>query len=257
MYLEPGQRYTVRELVTGLLLVSGNDAALALACHSSGSEEGFVKLMNQKARELGMNDTQFENPHGLNADSHYSTARDMARLMAYCMQNEDFAKISSIRSCTVGEQTLINHNKLLGYNIGCIGGKTGYTQAAGRCLVSCCERDGTRLICVTLAAPDDWRDHEKLYRWAYSQYSTRDVSEGLCFEVPVVSGEAASVRVVPEELRLFLPSSAELVAEAAMPNFVFAPVEAGEPAGIVCLYLDGQKLAEARLLYEESVAQIK
>lgn len=253
MYLEPGQKCTVRELLLGLLLVSGNDAAAALACHVSGNIERFAALMNQKARELGMENSHFANPHGLNTEGHYSTARDMARLMAYCMENRDFAKLCAVKTAEVAGQTLINHNKLLSLCPGCIGGKTGYTESAGRCLVSCCERDGMRLICVTFAAPDDWNDHQKLYDWAYANYCERLVTEGIGFQVPVVSGNSASVRAVPEELSLFLPKTAVLSMEAELPYFVFAPIQEGETAGRAVIRLDGREIAETRLYYEQSV----
>ena len=253
MYLMAGQEYSVRELITGLMLASGNDAALALAGHVAGDEAAFVNLMNRKAAELGMTSTHFINPHGLNAEGHCSTARDMARLMDYCMRNPDFAQIAGMKSSVVGEQTLINHNKLLGRYPGCIGGKTGYTELAGRCLVSCSEREGLRFICVTLAAPDDWNDHQKLYDWAYSAFGLREVTEGLSFDIPVISGSAGSVRAVPEKLELFLHRSAQLELKCEMPYFVFAPVCAGETAGKITVYLDGEKIAETQLLYEESV----
>ena len=136
MYLAPGERCTVEELLQGLLLVSGNDAAIALACHTAGDTDSFVALMNAKAFALGMENSSFANPHGLDGEGHYSTARDMAKLMCACMENEDFARINAKKSSTVGERVLYNHNKLLSGCPGCIGGKTGYTEAAGRCLVS-------------------------------------------------------------------------------------------------------------------------
>lgn len=253
MYLRSGDRYTVRELLCGLLLVSGNDAAEALAVHTAGSTEKFVCMMNDTAQRLGMSSTHFANPHGLNAEGHYSTARDMARLMERCMENDSFAGICGMTSCTVGGQTLINHNRLLSMCPGCIGGKTGYTMAAGRCLVSCCERGGTRFICVTLSAPDDWNDHMKLYDWAFSNYSERIVTEGVAFDVPIISGNSSSARLVPESLSLFLPNSAEVTLEAELPWFVFAPVKAGDVGGSVAAYIDGEKLGESDLVYESDI----
>lgn len=253
MYLKPGETYTVRELLTGLLLASGNDAAVALACTVAGSEERFAALMNQKAAELGMTGSHFVNPHGLNAEGHYSTARDLARLMAYCMDNELFASLTGTRSATVKDQTYVNHNKLLDLCPGCAGGKTGYTELAGRCLVSCCEREGTRLICVTLSAPDDWNDHQKLYDWAYARYGTREVTAGVGFDVPVITGAARTVRAVPEPVRLFLPKSAQLELRAELPFFTFAPVRQGEEAGRLTVFWEGEPQAEARLLYAGDV----
>lgn len=254
MYLAPGQSYSVEELLTGLLLASGNDAALALACHTAGSEEAFVALMNDKAAQLGMGHTHYVNPHGLNAEGHGSTARDLALLMDYCMKNDDFARICGLRHARAGEQDLYNHNKLLDRCPGCIGGKTGYTELAGRCLVSCCEREGTRFICVTLSAPDDWEDHMKLYDWAFSLYSDRDLTGELTYQVPVASGTVESVPVKAEELQLFLPKTAQVELKCELPWFVFAPVQAGDTAGTVRAYLNGELVGQARLVYAGSAA---
>ncbi len=255
MYLEAGERYTVKELLLGLLLVSGNDAAQALALHVAGSLEDFTYLMNEKARELGMENSSFENPHGLDAQDHYSTARDMAKLMCYCMENETFQELCSTRSCIIKGQTLVNHNKLLDMYPDCIGGKTGYTQAAGRCLVSCSERKGQRLICVTLSAPDDWNDHIGLYEWAFSQFSLRDVVEGQNFQVPVISGSEKSVRLVPSEgLELLLDDGQEVSLQVEYPRFVFAPVNKGETGGIIWVIMNYKKVGSCQLVYDNDVA---
>ena len=255
MYLAPGERCTVEELLQGLLLVSGNDAAIALACHTAGDTDSFVALMNAKAFALGMENSSFANPHGLDGEGHYSTARDMAKLMCACMENPDFARISAMKSSTVGDRFLYNHNKLLSGCPGCIGGKTGYTEAAGRCLVSCTEREGTRYICVTLSAPDDWNDHKKLYNWAFSHYSLRKVVDGdIGFDIPVVSGTVDTVRAVPEEeFSAFLPVDEELTLLAEMARFTYAPVRQGETAGRILVLRDGELLKEIRLVYESQV----
>ena len=192
MYLKAGERYTVRELLTGLLLASGNDAALALADAVGGSEAGFVRLMNRKAEQLEMTQTHFANPHGLDAETHYSTARDLAKLMCACMENADFRAITSTVSAQIRQMTYLNHNKLLTRYPGCIGGKTGYTRAAGRCLVTCCEKNDLRLVCVTLSDPDDWRDQSTLYDWAYAGFRWLKLSDVCRFEVPVLSGSRIS-----------------------------------------------------------------
>ena len=171
------------------------------------------------------------------------------------MENEDFARITATKSCTVGEQYLYNHNKLLSSCQGCIGGKTGYTEAAGRCLVSCTEREGTRYVCVTLSAPDDWNDHKRLYNWAFSHYTNRSVvDESIGFDIPVVSGTLPTVRAVPEEaFSAFLPTDAELTLIAEMARFTYAPVQQGETAGRIVVLLDGELLKEIRLVYESEV----
>lgn len=250
MYLEAGKRYTVKELLQGLLLSSGNDAALALAEHTAGSEGAFVQLMNRRAQTLGLRDTHFDNPHGLDAKSHYSTARDLARLMFACMDNGAFRSLTVLRAVEVNGITLMNHNRLLTTCPGCIGGKTGYTRAAGRCLVSCCERDGMRLVCVTLSDPDDWNDHQKLYDWAYRDFVLRDLSAELTFDVPVISGSREIVRAVPAPgSRAVLPRDRETELLVELPRFVFAPVGFGDRAGKITVYREENGALEFPLVY--------
>ena len=258
MYLKAGDMLTVEELLKGLLLVSGNDAALALAKHSSGSVEGFVRLMNEKAESLKLRNTHFTNPHGLNDAGHYSTARDMAYLMEYCMQNETFARINALRSCTVNGQTLINHNKLLDMCKGCKGGKTGYTKAAGRCLVSCCERNGFPLVCVTLSAGDDWNDHIKLYSRAFSEYELRNVTDGICFTIPLISREGGLVCLVPEgEYCVSVKRNEKVTLTARLPWFAFTPINAGERAGKAEISVDGETIGEYYLIYRDDIPAMK
>ena len=166
MYLRAGETLRVEELLYGLLLCSGNDAALALT-ECAGGLTPFVALMNEKAAALGMTHTSFANPNGLDADGHYSTARDMAVLAAAAVENPTFRRICSSRSVTIGQRTMENHNRLLRQVEGCVGLKTGYTQAAGRTLVSCTERDGCRLVAVTLQDGNDWADHAALYDYGF------------------------------------------------------------------------------------------
>ena len=256
MYLAPGDKYTVLELLEGLLLVSGNDAALALAAHVGGDVSHFVALMNEKARLLGMSGSHFANPHGLDEERHFSTAADLGRLMGYCMKNRTFVELMQLRSCTVRGLTLINHNKLLNLCPGCLGGKTGFTEKAGRCLVSCCERGETRLICVTLNDPQDWRDHELLYDWAFARYAKRNVTDGVSYELPLISGQAAAVRVIAEPLELLLPLEREPELVVELPTFVFAPIHAGDTAGKIKAYADGVLAGEARLFYENDCEQL-
>ena len=153
MYLQEGEVLTIQELLYGLMLHSGNDAAVALAIYCGGTVEGFAELMNDKARQIGMKDSHFENPNGLDAPGHYSTARDLAILAAYAMENPIFHKTVSTKNITVGQRYLRNHNKLLWQVSGADGVKTGYTRAAGRILVSSALRDGRRLVAVTIKSP--------------------------------------------------------------------------------------------------------
>ncbi len=254
MYLRPDEKLSVQELLKGLLLVSGNDAALALARHAGGSVENFVKLMNEKAEELSMTSTHFENPHGLNDEGHYSTAEDLARLMRSCLDNEAVRKILSLKSCVVDGKTLVNHNKLLYTCAGCTGGKTGYTEAAGRCLVSSCKREGTELICVTLNAPDDWNDHMALYNKTFHEYSVRNVTEGMRFSVPIVGSTEKYAYLVPQqEKTVFAADDSEVTVTARLPWFLFAPAEKGESIGKAIIRVDGVYAGEYPLVCRDSV----
>lgn len=219
VYLQAGEQVTLETLLYGLLLRSGNDAAMAVAGFCGGSVETFVENMNAKAQELGMTNSHFANPHGLNAEEHYSSAYDMALLARACLENETVAKIVSTKSITLGTRTFTNHNKLLWRYEGCVGLKTGFTEKAGRTLVSAAKRNGMTLICVTLNAPDDWRDHAALFDYGFERYETRTLAEaGRCFGAlpvenslipvcPIVARETVSLCLEPgvevsEEIRL-------------------------------------------------------
>ena len=259
MYLRPGESYTVEDLLHGLLLASGNDAALALARHAAGTVEDFAALMNEKCRELALTNSHFVNPHGLDAEGHYASARDLAVLMAAAMENADFARICGAVTYTTHGVSYANHNKLLRICEGVIGGKTGYTMAAGRSLVSCCERDGMRLICVTISAPDDWNDHARLYDWAYDSY-TDDPGPFADFglQIPVLSGTQEKVALRPQETPRVLRSrdaTASLRIEA--PRFAYAAVEAGDVAGRLVLMVNGVEAGETPLLFDEAVPRAK
>lgn len=166
MYLRPGEKLTLETLLYGLLLSSGNDAALAVT-ECMGGAVPFVARMNEKAAELGMENTHFANPNGLDDEAHYSTAEDMAKLAAAAMDDPVLRRVASTRTARIGGRTLTNHNKLLSRVEGCVGLKTGYTRAAGRTLVSCAERNGVRLVAVTLQDGDDWNDHASLYEQGF------------------------------------------------------------------------------------------
>lgn len=180
IYLEQGEKMTVEDLTYGLMLRSGNDAAVAISEHIGGSEEGFVYLMNKKAHWLGMTNTKFDNPHGLDSAEHYSSAYDMAMLMRYAMDNDQFKVITGTKSYQSKNRTYswINKNKLLTqYYEYCIGGKTGFTKKTGRTLVSSAHKNGMDLIAVTLNAPDDWRDHISMFEWGFDNYDMKSIAE--------------------------------------------------------------------------------
>lgn len=175
MYLQPGEILTVQDLLCGMMLHSGNDAAVALALACAGSVAEFVDLMNLKAQKIGLKNTHFENPNGLDGKAHYSTARDLAKLTCEALQNETFAKIVATKTTTAAGRSLTNHNRLLWSCDGCIGVKTGYTKAAGRILVSAAERFGRRLIAVTICDGNDWNDHKQLYDYGFSLLENKQI----------------------------------------------------------------------------------
>ena len=171
MGLLAGDRVTLHDLLYGMLLASGNDAANVTAYILGGTVDGFVKMMNRKAIKLGLENTHFETPSGLDGDNHYTTARDLAALARYAMQNEEFAKAAASKTAALSygnppyKRTLSNHNKLLKTFDGAIGVKTGFTKKSGRCLVSAARRNGKYVIAVTLNDPDDWSDHQALLEY--------------------------------------------------------------------------------------------
>jgi len=254
-YLKPGGDYTVRDLLYGMLLASGNDVAAALACHCAGDIESFAGMMNDLVQELGLENSSFENPHGLDGENHYSSAYDLAMLTREAMKNELFREIVSTKTHAIGEQTYVNHNKLLWNYEGCIGVKPGYTMAAGRTLVSCAERDGMRLICVTLSDMDDWKDHMALYDWAFSNFECHSpLPMGELSRVHVISGEKDSVGIrTAENASVLCEKGAELEFSFELPRFVYAGIKEGETAGLVRVYTGGELLGEYELVYSETV----
>ena len=260
MYLQEGEVLTVQELLYGLMLRSGNDAAVALAIYCGGTVEGFTEMMNDKARILGMANSHFENPNGLDSPGHYSTARDLAILTQYAMKNPIFSKTVSTKSVTVGNRVLKNHNKLLWQVDGADGVKTGYTKAAGRILVSSAQREGRRLICVTMNAPNDWQDHSALLEEGFSRFSIRKiVEEGeVLGTVEVLSGSGISVTVrAAEDFSYPIADGERISVSLSGPGFVYAPVVANAQAGYAHILLDGSPVGKAKLVFGETVEQIQ
>lgn len=256
MYLRTGDELTVRELLYGLMLESGNDAAVALAIHVAGSVESFAALMNERAASLGLENTHYVNPHGLTAEGHQSSARDLAKLMAFCMENPIFARISSTKTVKTGGRSLKNHNKLMWSYEGMLAGKTGYTKAAGRTLVTCAERDGLRLICATLNDRDDWDDHVKLYDAAFERWEMREcVSAGeIMARVPVISGVSDSAEAVAaRSVKVVCEKDGEIDVRVLTPEFVYAGVKAGERAGEIEILSAGAVIDTVELEFGSDV----
>ena len=256
IYLVEGEQLTLEQLLYALLLESANDAAVAIAVGVAGSVEQFAELMNRKAADLGLTDTQFQNPHGLDAEGHYTTAYELALIARAALQNELILKMVSTRKTTIphggidGVRLLVNHNKMLRLYEGSIGVKTGYTKKSGRCLISAAERDGVRLIAVTLNASDDWNDHTALLDYGFSLRESVSLCEvnGIVLTVPVVGGEKDSVIVSnPQALCSSLPKNhPEIRQTIELPRFLFAPVGDGEEVGqaVFRCDLDGDGKAE-------------
>lgn len=256
MYLKEGEELSLETLLYGLLLCSGNDAAVAVAEHVGGSVEGFVERMNDTALALGMEDSSFANPNGLDDEDHYSTARDMAALARAAVQNETLLRIASTRTVTAGGRTMTNHNKLLSYMEGCVGLKTGYTRAAGRTLVSCAERNGQRLVAVTLQDGNDWADHQSLYEYGFSAYpahraaqlghefSRAAVENGMRAEVPLIAADSFSWPLAEGE---------RLKTDIRLDRELSAPLRAGTRVGEAVFTLDGKEVGRVGLLCGETV----
>lgn len=258
IYLREGEILTIQELLYGLMLHSGNDAAVALAIYCGGTVEGFAQLMNDKAHSLGMRNTHFVNPNGLDSPGHYSTARDMALLAAYAMDNPIFAQTVSTKNVSICNRSLKNHNKLLWRVEGADGVKTGFTKAAGRILVSSVTRQGRRLIAVTMNDPNDWLDHERLYEEGFSQFHARKIiSKGDCLgTVELVSGESDKVTLIAtEDLFYSLMDSEEPEIVLQGPGFVYAPVVCGENAGYAYVCIGNKTVGKVRMQYGETVEQ--
>ena len=256
MYLKEGEVLTVQELLYGLMLQSGNDAAVALAIYCGGTVEGFTELMNDKAHRLGMTQSHFANPNGLDSPGNYSTARDMGILTAYAMQNPIFAQTVSTKTITIGERCLRNHNKLLWQLEGANGVKTGYTKAAGRILISSVTRMGRQLIAVTFNAPDDWQDHKTLIEDGFSRFTVQKlIRQGQTLgQLELAGGQEASVDLIAaEDFSYSLAQGERVTISLPEAGFAYAPVAEGQEAGFAHILVDGTAVAKVPLVYGATI----
>lgn len=259
--LRGGDRLTLRDLVSGLLLTSGNDAANVIAITLDGSLEAFAERMNQKAAALGMTASHFVTPSGLDGEGHAASAYDMALLAAAVLQDEVLAAICASKTDTIRINdrtvTIKNHNRLLSLYEGAIGMKTGFTKKAGRCLVSAARRDGVTLIAVTLNDGDDWNDHMALFDYGFSQMRAVELPAAVLPPLPLTGGERAEVALsVPSVEPLILPrgQAGAVTMTVKLPPFAFAPITAGDALGEVVYTLDGEELLALPITAAETVA---
>ena len=259
MGLVAGDSVSLRELVYGMLLQSGNDAANTVACVVGGNKEKFAEMMNSRAKQIGMNNTNFVTPSGLDDDNHYSTAYDMALLACECMKNPEFAFICSQRraSLTYGNppylRTVENHNRLLRIYKYSVGIKTGFTKKSGRCLVSAAEKDGVTLVAVTLRAPDDWNDHIALFEYGFSRCKGSEFTCNLNgIMLDVAGGMKQKIPVTVAETVQWM-SDSKICVNIRMKPFVYAPVKEGDIVGKAYFTSEGMTISEVFIHAAESV----
>ena len=258
MYLQEGEVLTIQELLYGMMLSSGNDAATALAIYCGGTLEGFAQMMNDKARILGMHNSHFVNPHGLDAQGHYSTARDLALLAEYAMKNAIFAQTVGTKTVRVTNRSLQNHNKLLWTFPEADGVKTGYTKAAGRILVSSATRNGRRVICVTIDDPNDWQDHKVLLEDALCRYSAAQIVQiGDTMGILGVFGgtEEWVTLVAAEDFSYAVAEGERVTYQLSQKDFAYAPVVSGGDAGYAYVCIDGKAVGKVKVRYQKTVEQ--
>jgi len=263
IYLYAGEHLSMEHLLYALLLESANDAAVAIAISVAGSVEAFAELMNQKAAELGLNNTHFTNPHGLDHEDHYTTASDLALLAAYCMQNEMFRTIVATQRITIplhdteAARLLLNHNRLLRSFDGTIGLKTGFTKRSGRCLVSAVEREGMTLICVTLNAPDDWDDHRNLFEFGFERYTSLMLFPAGAYSrsVSVIGCNPTTIAISNQnDIRLVLPRQhGEITWTCEAPRWLAGNIAQGQPIGMLVGRCDGKIIVIEPLIAQSSV----
>ncbi|MCD7872406.1 MAG: D-alanyl-D-alanine carboxypeptidase [Clostridiales bacterium] len=252
--LREGDKITLYDLVAGMLLPSGNDAANAAALYLGGSFEAFAEMMNEKAAQIGMKNSLFVTPSGLDEGEHHSTAYDMALLTSYSLNNKYFSEICSMKKYEVsinGEKQMIyNHNKLLSMLDDCIGVKTGFTDKAGRCLVSAVNRNGRKMVCVTLNAPDDWNDHISLYSECESKYNAVNLKDML--KIDVVGGNKNSI-TASYSADVYVVDKNKITVELYAFPFLYSPVKEGDEIGKAVIKYKEKELKSVPITADENV----
>ncbi len=263
MGLRAGDRLTLADLAAGMLLVSGNDAANSAALAVGGTMDRFVSMMNAKASELGMKDTHFVTPSGLDDSAHYSTAYDLGRLTCAALRNADFSAIVCKKSMQIRflspdvTHTYGNHNRLLGLYPSCVGVKTGFTKKSGRCLVSAAVKDGVEIIAVTLNDPDDWKDHESLLDYGFTRLVSRPMDDSAYrVSIPIVGGVQRSLSVAGTAGENVVVGCDDRIGRTVeLPQFVYAPVKKGQVLGRVRYTCAEKTVAQTELVAAEDIPQ--
>jgi len=266
MYLQEGEVYTLDELLYGLMMSSGNDAAAAVAICVAGSVPGFVALMNGEAAALGLKDTHFDNPSGLDSATHYTTAAELAVLTAKALENDDFTRYVSTKSYVIPAtdthpaRYLASKNRILLTYKGAIGVKTGYTVHSGRSLVTAAQRDGVRLVAVTIHDRNDWNDHRRMLDYGFSRTCSIDPMSCLSSEyvVPVAGGGSVRVRPdsIPKMTLIDMPGPV-LRAKVFLPRFFYSGISLLQQVGEARIYANDVLLCTVPLRAYDSVLEQK
>lgn len=263
IYLRKGEVMSTRDLLYGLMLVSGNDASVAIGEHISGDWKKFVELMNKTAYKIGAVNSHFDNTHGLDSPTHYTTAYDLALITSYALQNETFKEIVSTKNTRITNKDgkiryLKNKNKLLTSLEGCCGVKTGFTDDAGRCLVSACEREGMTVVCVVLNCGPMFEDSKVLLEQAFRDYHLIDLTAGYAYKdcIPVNEGRSQMVRIGTKEKCLYPLKDNEIGKvkyEYNIAEIVDAPVVKGDEIGEIKIFVDNKLQFSEKVFTMESV----
>lgn len=263
LYLRKGEVMSIRDLLYGLMLVSGNDASVAIGEYVCGSTKKFVELMNKTAQKIGAKNSHFDNTHGLDSNTHYTTAEDLALITSYALANSTFKEIVSTKNTKITNadgktRYLKNKNKLLTSLDGCCGVKTGFTDDAGRCLVSACERAGMTLVCVVLNCGPMFEESKTLLESGFTEYNLIDLTNGYKYEkyIKVNEGKKESVKIGTTGKFLYPLKNDEISKVDYVYNIqksLEAPVDKGETVGEIKIFIDNNLIFSEKVVTMETV----
>lgn len=259
MGLLPGDFVSVNDLIYGMLLSSGNDAANATAFYLGGNVENFAAMMNAKAKEIGMKSTSFVTPSGLDDDKHFSTAYDMALLGRYAVKNPIILSACSSKKASLSfgnppyRRTLYNHNRLLNSYEYALGIKTGFTKKSGRCLVSYAKKDEMGLIAVTLNDPNDWNDHISMFNFGFNELKKNQIKPNLPASVTVVGGNVENLKIFSNQFLFYGRETDKLTQQILLEHFVYAPIQKNDKIGEVKYYYEGKYIGSTDIFAENNI----